>query len=142
MQMNKQAKVKPMMGKSLLQKHFLRGHLLALSMLAGFAFTSDALARSDSILTVVTPSDTPSDSSGGTSGDTGAKTDNNAPDQNQSEQGSAPLDLTNLLKADDGDNTSNEVVLENADNATELAADHEAPVTAPETAKPTISLKR
>ena len=129
MQMNKQAKVKPMMGKSLLQKHFL-----ALTMLTSVAFASDAMARSDSILTVVTPNDTPSD--------TVAKSDNNSPDQNQSEQGSAPLDLTNLLKPEDADNTSNDVVSEIADNATELAADTEPPVTAPETAKPTISLKR
>ena len=108
MQMNKQAKVKPMMGKSLLQKH-----LMALTMLAGFAFTTDALARSDSILTVVTPSDTV------------ANADNNTPGQNQSEQGSAPLDLTNLLKPEDVDNTSNEVVLGLADNATELEVDNE-----------------
>ena len=129
MRMNKQAKVKPMMGKSPLQKQFL-----ALTILAGFAFTGDAMARSDSILTVVTPSDTPSD--------TVAKTDNNAPDQNQSEQGSAPLDLTNLLKPEEGDNMSDDVVLGIADNGTELAADNETPVTAPQAVTSTISLKR
>ena len=125
MRMNKQAKVKPMMGKSPLQKQFL-----ALTMLAGFAFTGDAMARSDSILTVVTPSDTV------------AKTDNTAPDQNQSEQGSAPLDLTNLLKPEEGDNMSDDVVLGIADNGTELAADNETPVTAPQAVTSTISLKR
>ena len=137
MRINEQANIKPIFGKSR-PKGQLRGQLWALTMLAGFAFTSDAMARSDSILTVVTPSNA------------ALSPDNITADESQAKPTSAPLDLTNLLKPEDADNASDDEVGENTVLET-LAADNTSPTTTTsedtppttiQTTAPTISLKR
>ena len=119
MKMNKQA------GK---KKGFVTKPLWALSILASMAITSNAMARSDSILTVVTPQNTAKAS------------DNISAPQNQSGESAAPVDLTDLIKAQDDDQNTLNVA---GDNTSPLeTAEDENTAPSVSTSAPTISLKR
>ena len=130
--------------------------LLAVSAVIGLSFSSDALARSDSILTVVTPKPaaTVDNGSGAVSQSlsSGSSLSSNgaASEENTAPASAAPVDLTTLIKhteddasAESADNTSLNTNLNNtALNNTAATEAGDNTETAVQPAAPSISLKR